>query len=189
MELASFNVTRAIQATAVLLKHAPRQLTTKLPLLKLLYLADRESIGVTGHPITGDKFAALKNGPIVSRIYNCIKDDDTCATEWKRYFACSTTTNPVTLIAEPGDGQLSNFEIELLVGVAEKFKSYSVKRLIDYTHELPEYKRNEPEGNSSNEISAEDILEALGMLDKKDALLAEAEAEKTVEKLLEAYRQ
>lgn len=36
-----------------------------LRMLKLLYLADRESLKETGHTITGDRVVAMEHGPVL----------------------------------------------------------------------------------------------------------------------------
>lgn len=62
------------QAVEYLLeKHGGRLNYTKL--IELLYLADREMINQTGYPITGDSYCLVKNGPVLSRVYDLIRGD------------------------------------------------------------------------------------------------------------------
>src|SRR5579871_3129735 len=92
-----------------------------MQLLKLLYLADRESIRRAGHPITGDRFAAMKWGPVLSQTYNCIKDEHPDHRhEWSRYMKCDGDQD-VLLEVDPGTGQLSEFDLEILDGIWRQF--------------------------------------------------------------------
>src|SRR2546425_8169346 len=68
----TFDEVKATQAAALFLKLAKRPLNY-LVLIKLLYKADREAIRRFGIPITTDKYAAMKLGPVTSRIYDRIK--------------------------------------------------------------------------------------------------------------------
>ena len=54
-----FNRAKAIQATAFLLKTRPSHKDSYMRLLKILYVADRESLQETGTTITGDKFISM----------------------------------------------------------------------------------------------------------------------------------
>lgn len=42
-------------------------------LFKILYFAERSHLSVYGRPITGDRFVAMKNGPVPSVIYDILK--------------------------------------------------------------------------------------------------------------------
>ena len=71
-----FNITKTIQASAVLLKADPNHSMSRLRLLKLLYIADRESLTERARPITGDYPVAMDHGPVLSNTYNLIKGED-----------------------------------------------------------------------------------------------------------------
>lgn len=43
-------------------------------LFKILYFADQEHIKIYGRPITGDKYIAMKYGPVPSFLYDILKD-------------------------------------------------------------------------------------------------------------------
>ena len=46
---------------------------SRLQLLKLMYLADRQSFDDRGHSISGDRFVAMKQGPVLSNAYDFMK--------------------------------------------------------------------------------------------------------------------
>jgi len=43
-----------------------------LKLMKLLYLADRESMRRNGRPISGDRYVSMDHGPVLSQTLNLI---------------------------------------------------------------------------------------------------------------------
>jgi uncharacterized phage-associated protein len=79
-----FVVRKTVQAAALLLSHEPNQTTEYLRLLKLLYIADRESLKETERPIAGDRADSMKLGPVLSQTYDLIKPECTNA-EWKTH--------------------------------------------------------------------------------------------------------
>lgn len=148
-----FDQLRATQAAAVLLKLAGgRENYTKL--LKLLYLADRESLAAVGEPIAGAKFCSMKNGPLASDIYNCIKGNDECGT-WKR--SIRKLGYYVQLVDDPGDSELSDYDVDVLTRLFEKHRRHDYGYLIEYTHTLPEW---EDPGDTSVPLPPEEILRA-----------------------------
>ena len=70
-----------------------------LRLLKLLYIADREWLAETGESITGDRVYAMKQGPVLSTLYDLIKGNGTRAGEWDDFI--HTDGYAVELVADP----------------------------------------------------------------------------------------
>ena len=70
--LRQFSVERTAQAAAVLLRRADGHRMPYIRLLKLLYVADRESVRGTGFPITGDDPCAMRRGPVLSITHDLI---------------------------------------------------------------------------------------------------------------------
>lgn len=70
--LLDFDIEKAIAATAhVIERHGGTD--DMFPLIKKIYFADRTALIRWAKPITGDSFASLQKGPIVSGIYNLMK--------------------------------------------------------------------------------------------------------------------
>jgi uncharacterized phage-associated protein len=180
--LAPFSALKTIQAAGVLLKQAEARRMSRLRLIKLLYIADRACIAETGRPITGDSVAAMDHGPVLSRTYDCIKGTDFAASEWDRYVRRSGFD--VELADDPGNGKLSRYEIETLQKVAAEFAAIEDWDLAEHTHRFEEWRRNRPEPGASHAIPARHILEAVGLADQADQILAEAQARRAVRKLL-----
>jgi uncharacterized phage-associated protein len=158
----AFRSLKTIQAAAALLKLHPQQRMGRMRLLKLLYIADRESLKEKGRPITGDRPISLKLGPVLSGVYDLIKGTGlpTRQAEWDSWFR--SEGYQIVLASDPGIGKLSRYELQVLREIAERFASKDDDDLCDYTHTFAEWK--DP-GDSSEPISLEAILEAVGCAD------------------------
>lgn len=159
-------IKKIIQAVGYLLSLNDSKMNfTKL--LKLLYLADREALNNWDSTITGDSYAAMKNGPILSLTYDLINnrgsDFEQC--EWDVNF--NKENYDLILKSSIVYDELSTAELTLLKDVDLKFKNFNYSKMIDYIHDnnklFPEYKNP---GDSSTPIRLKDILKALGRSDK-----------------------
>ncbi len=154
-----FNVSKAIQAIGVLLHTSSTSHMNYMRLLKLLYIADRESLRDTGRPITGDRVMAMERGPLPSTVYSLIKGQHMEAPRWNKFF--HRQRYEIGLTGEPGVGELSRYEIEKLEEIAQRYEDKDEWEMVQLTHEFPEWKKNDP-GQSARPIPVEDILEAVG---------------------------
>ncbi len=169
----AFNFKTTLQATAFLLEQTPNGRMNYTKLIKLLYIADRESLQDTGEPITGDQIVAMSNGPVLSRVYDLIKGVIESA-EWRG--AIGRDGYHVVLGRPPGQGLLCEYEIGKLSEVWGRYKDKSYGQMIDIVHEFEEWKKNDP-GESKRDIPLDDILEALGLSDIADEIKEEAIAQ------------
>jgi uncharacterized phage-associated protein len=173
-ELSHLDLPKAIQAVGLLLNLEHGERVGILRLMKLLYIADREALAETGRSITGDRYSALDHGPVLSGLYNIMKDEDARSLEWRKHF----TRDRYYLKAkgDPGVGQLSRYEVRKLREVADRFSGTDVWDIVKHTHTFAEWKKNEPADGSSNPIQLTDVLCALGI---------EHEAERIGQELME----
>ena len=162
-----FDINKAIQVVGFLLKQNKGQINyTKL--IKLLYIADRKSLEEWDITITGDAYCSMPNGPVLSSIYDLIKDKHfnvELQKKWNKFF--KTKNHSLVLKREVFDeGKLNDSEIEILKKVDREFKDSSFGDLIDFTHNkkvFPEVKSEEAEAkNTSIPLRVEDILEVIG---------------------------
>ena len=179
-----FNAKKAVQAAGVLLDVEGGRMSY-FRLLKLLYIADRESIKETGYPITLSHAAALDHGPILSEIYDLIKGSRADEKEWSTYI--KTHGHQVTLIQDPGRGKLSRFDICKLREVSERYEPLSEWEIAELTHEFKEYKDNKPDQNSSRPIPIADIINAVGQGEFKDEILNDLRIKAKIDGLVESY--
>lgn len=177
-----FHLAKTIEAVGVLLRDVPGARMTRIRLLKLLYIADRESMRVTGRPITGDRVVAMEQGPVLSRVYDCIKGECGELPTWERFFVSEGID--VRMKEPPGLGELSRLEIETLQRVARERADKDEWQIVGETHLFPEWVENNP-GKSSKAIPFERILAAVGRAGQAEGILKEAEARADIARLLE----
>jgi uncharacterized phage-associated protein len=161
---------KTTQVAAHLLSRAGGHMSY-LRLLKLLYIADRQSIAKWGTPITLDSDYSMKFGPVLSETYNAIKGEIQPPI-WSAYIRRVADSYAVELVADPGDGELSDAEVELLDSVHDSHREESQWDIVKKLHEeCPEWV--DP-GNSSEPIDFEDILDALQIFgERRDTILAD----------------
>lgn len=154
------NQHKAIQAVAFLLKlkHDSNKADNYMRLVKLLYFADRESIRETGSPITGDRFVAMEHGPTLSGLLDFVNQQRPDNAEWDKYI--ERTGYEIRLVDEPGNGELSKYEIALLRRIWEENRELGEWQVAQKSEQLPEWKNP---GKSSKPIPLADILNAVGL--------------------------
>lgn len=146
-----------------------------LKLIKLLYLADRESVDRYGEPISYDKMVSMDHGPVLSRtldlINGCVSDKD--GAQWDAWIS-DRKSHCVSLrksAAREHLDQLSDADIEVLADVWDQFGQMSKWEIRDYTYDrLSEWR--DPRG-SSLPISEYRLLVALGRGEQEAREIAE----------------
>lgn len=156
----AFEFNKAIQATAYLLRRETCREMNYMRLIKILYIADRESIRHTGRPITGDRVIAMKQGPVLSETFDLIKGSHLRGPEWARFIQRDEYN--IRLIGEPGLANLSRFDVETLERIAEEHRSHDTWEMVEFTHAFPEWQKNNPGDSMMKWIPFTDIFEALG---------------------------
>ena len=151
-----------------------------MKVLKILFYADRECLKQVGRPITGDTMCAMKYGPVLSNTLDLIRDRASDAQEWGQWIV--TEHRNVRLARDPGNDELSPFEIDILHEMWDKYKDIDPFDLANDTHDLLEWKKNEPPPGSSKRIPFEDILESVGRTDV-DGVAEEARTLGTLDRL------
>jgi len=167
-----FNVRKASQVVAFFALREGGSINI-LKLVKLIYLADRQSLADRERPITGDEFIAMRFGPVNSITYDFAKGAaNERRAEWSEFVGERrghdiTVKDGVT--AEDLD-ELSRYEARVLSGIWMRFKDIERFQLAEWTHRYcPEWR--DP-GTSSVEISYADVFKVLGKAEP-DELAAE----------------
>ena len=170
-----FDIDKAIQATAYLLKRKPNRCDNYTRVLKLLYLADRASLKLRGVPICGDTSFAMSRGPVFSTTLDLIKGRDPRVDKWDRFV--EKCGYDICLKADPGNLHLSPAEIDILEGVARRFQGFDETALIHWCHKnVPEYQKNwkaRKEGAKRARIPFEDVLSAIGRSEDQSRIIEE----------------
>jgi uncharacterized phage-associated protein len=151
-----------------------------LKLIKLLYLADREALLRWGRPITTGRYVSMDHGPVVSQIYELIRDEpmQDRGEVWRRYIS-EPANFEVALTAAAPTEELSAAELELIGEIFAEHGRKSRWELVAFCHTLPEWEN--PQGGAlpteyrdilnagrktPNEIAAiEEELESLAFVD------------------------
>jgi uncharacterized phage-associated protein len=165
-----FDVRKATEAAAVLLKFDNGKMEY-LRLLKLLYIADRESIAETGCPISLSRAVAMDYGPLSSEVYDLIKGERSDESEWSRFIQAHG--HNLELLDDPGRGSLSKYEIAKLNEVSRKYEHLTEWQIVEQTHQFQEWIDNRPMPGSSKSIPIESILDAVGMSQQKEEIMAD----------------
>jgi uncharacterized phage-associated protein len=166
-----FNEAKATQAAARLLNLRGGTMSY-VKLVKLLYLADREALIRWGRPITTDRFVSLDIGPVVSRIYDLIRDEPAPNSFgiWRKFIS-DPLGYEVHLLGDPGSGELSRPELELIDEVFAQHGRHDRWTVVDYTRSQPEW--TYPDGGALT-IEYRDILKAAHKTDEEISAAEEA---------------
>lgn len=118
-------------------------------LMKLLYFTERRWLIERGMTIFEDKFFSMDEGPVLSDVYNCMKDPSKGAevgTIWRRVLS------PIhdETITQSGDLDPSQYltraQLQVIRDIWDQFGSMSKDEIVDEAHQLPEW--NDPQGSA-----------------------------------------
>ena len=179
-----FNALKAMQAAASLLRSEETKQMSYLRVLKLLYIADRESMRETGRPITGDRVVAMDNGPVLEGVYNLIEGSGYCQPTWAKHFLVQDYR--VKLVEDPGVGMLSRYELRKLHEVWKEHTAKNDWMIVNDTHEFEEWKKNFASG-TARRISVEDILRAVGREGDIEEITKEEKERIEIDRLLKDW--
>jgi uncharacterized phage-associated protein len=175
-----FDLKKTLQAAGVLLEEEHGKRMNYMRLLKLLYIADRESLKETHRPITGDRPIAMKRGPLPEETYQLVRAQHLAFPVWSRHF--QKEHYQLAMLRSPGVAELSPYEVEKLQEVHRRYEDADEWELVEIAHAFPEWRKNDP-GDSSRAIPIEDILEAQGCAHVLDDVLEEARSDAAAERL------
>ena len=140
--------------------------------MKLLYLADRESVKRYGESITGDALCSMPQGPVLSTTYDLMKGERHAA-EWDRLIRDAAPLGLRDGVTPESLDDLSEADVEIIGAIWGRYGSMSDAELVEYAHSLPEW--TDP-GGSSVPIDFHTLLKAVGIPDD-EACALEAHAD------------
>jgi uncharacterized phage-associated protein len=125
-------------------------------------------------PIIGGKTVAMQYGPLHSEVLNLVRREGKPWSDSIRLYGYD-----VGLVSDPGDSELCDYEVELLAKTAETHKGLTEWQLVELTHAFAEWIKAypDPEARTSRPIHLVDILDAVGLHEQKQAILAEIRRE------------
>lgn len=152
----TFNEDKTVQAAAYLIAKLGGGKINYMKLLKLLYLADRESLIRWGRPITFDSFFAMDHGMVLSHTFDRINGEEKESEKWDQIFRHCGNYQLQLLNPRIGTNELSKVEVQLLDEIIRKFGQCDQWELSELHHGLPEW--IDPRG-SSIPLDVSDLLE------------------------------
>jgi uncharacterized phage-associated protein len=163
--MSAYNARKAAQVIAYFASKTPTRRIDVLKAIKLVYLADRESIKRHGFPIMDEPRVSMPHGPVNSKTYSHMQgeyDLDSCG--WADFLRDRSNHQVSVKHGAPTDwDELSDAEIGVLDHVWNEFGHMSKWKLRDWTHDpenIPEWE--DPDG-SSLPIPIERIMLAVGV--------------------------
>ena len=163
----SYQPKKAAQLIAALILKSAGNSINILKAIKLVYLADRESIRRYGFPILDEDRYSMPNGPVNSTTYRHVNGEvDLQACGWSDYL--EDRANHKIALAKPGLSiddleELSDADVECIDRVWSDFGHMDQWQLVDWTHNpdnVPEWE--DPNGGSIK-IPYRRILNAVGV--------------------------
>ncbi len=154
-----FNERKAVQVAGRLIAQCGGEMNY-MALIKLLYLIDRESLLRFGWPVTGDAVVAMKQGPVLSAVFDRVsqKKQHLPKSAWHNFIPRPAPyVYTVRFSGLPDMSALSEAEVALIDEIYAKYRNLSEDDLVALTHKLPEW--SDP-GKSSKPIPFEAILRA-----------------------------
>ena len=142
-----------------------------LKLMKLLYLADRESMRRDSRVISNDDMFSLPNGPILRKAAELMQDQADVSEQavWNRWFSARTPgSSNLKLCSTVSENKLNYFselDRETLQIVWNEFGHMTGRELSDYTHDHCNEWKNPPNG-APTPIEEIDVLRAGGVDEK-----------------------
>jgi hypothetical protein len=160
-----YSTTKAIHAAAVILHDHGGQVS-RLRLLKLLYIANRESLRETLRSITQDRIIAMNHGPVPSAIHDLLNREHVDAPLWEEFIE-PVGPQEHRLAQDPGVGELSRYEIQKLRTVSQQRRDKNDYDIALETQGFEEWKKNQPAPGSQRWIHFDDLLSALDLTKDK----------------------
>jgi uncharacterized phage-associated protein len=139
----------------------------KLKLVKLLYLAERESIALRMRPIFYDENFSLPKGPAGTNVIDGINGKKDSGT-WREYMSAPDANDVVTVnerLVDDDFADLSDAEIGIVKRLSKQFRDFDGDGIRAYTHDrkhVPEY---EERSAGRSLITDEAVATALGFKD------------------------
>ncbi|MBI9056824.1 MAG: SocA family protein [Labilibaculum sp.] len=108
-------------------------------LFKILYFADQKHLAQYGRPVIGDRYIAMKNGPVPSKIYDAIKSVAEPSSMYSfELFDSAIKTSNIFIEAKlgPDMDELSKSDITCLLESIKENSGLSFHQLTDKSHGL-----------------------------------------------------
>lgn len=177
-----FHSKKAVEAAALLLKLHGKPMKY-LALLKMLYISDRIALERMDQPITGDDFVSMKYGPVLSGVYDLIKNQeiDDALSIWQKFISHDDNDKKfLVLLEEPEIEELCEEEEDIIKEVYQEFGQIDPFAVAEWTHNFDEWQDPKRFNKQVIPISINDILKNVGKTEEEIEMIRQ-------EALREAY--
>lgn len=136
-----FNVEKTVQAINYFLDLEPDKTSSKMKLLKLLWIADRYAIRNFGYSITQDDYYAMEHGPVGTVTLDILNKNET--NQYIDEYIDIKSKKDIASKKVPDFEEFSETDMIALQIVHSVFGKMTAGQLRDFTHKFPEWKRFE----------------------------------------------
>lgn len=160
-----FNPRKAAQVIAYLALQAGGRIDV-LKVVKLVYLADRDSLKTWGAPILDEQHVSMPHGPVNSSTYSHLNGEhDLTACGWADYLEdqADHVVGVVEGVTVDELDELSDADIQSLDSVWTQFKHMTKWQIRDWTHDRNNVPEWEDPSGSSRPIPLERIMTMVGI--------------------------
>jgi len=185
----AYNARKASQTVAFFAMKNGAMPLAVIKAVKLVYLADRESVRRFGFPILDEDRVSMKHGPVNSETYSMINgESDPTENGWSEFLRDREDNNISVArpeLTEDDLDELSDADIEVLDAVWNRFGQMTKWQLRDWTHiqaNVPEW---ENPGSSSWPIPLERMMAHLNVPNFEEQAAAVREFDR-IDSLLQA---
>lgn len=163
----TYNPRKAAQTIAYLTIKNGRAPINVMKAIKLVYLADRESVRRFGFPIQDEVRVSMPHGPVNSRTYEFISGVSNPDEFGWSDFLCDQSNYRVSLANDAINveslDELSEADINVLDGIWVQFGKMDQWALRDWTHDPGNVPEWEDPGATSKEIPMVRLMRAVGV--------------------------
>lgn len=156
------NFTKVVMAINYFARNSRGKSINKLDVLKLIYLADRYHLRKFGRSITGERYFAMRMGPVPSKAKNICNQSDVYLTkEEKAFVATYLSFDDKSVHSHKGESScFCESEREALdVAFSTAIAVRKKEKLTDFTHHFPEWKKYEGKIKGPNDRAEMDIID------------------------------
>ena len=169
----TYDPRKAAQTIAYLTIKNGRRPLNILKAVKLVYLADRESVRLYGFPIQDEAHYSMPHGPVNSDTYSYIKGEvpPNLARGWTEFLTDRANHNIglQNKNIDPDDlDELSEADVEVLDSVWSKFGDMDQWALRDWTHNTRNVPEWEDPNGSAELIPLRRMMDAVGIENAAD---------------------
>lgn len=163
----AYNARKAAQTIAFFAMKNGSVPLAVLKAVKLVYLADRESLHRFGFPIQDEDRVSMKHGPVNSETYSMINgESDPTLNGWSDFLRDREDNNIALAhsgLTEADLDELSDADIEVLNDVWNRFGHMSKWQIRDWTHVQANVPEWEDPGSSAWAIPIERLMRHLNV--------------------------